>query len=186
MMAAKPTGVTRQSGKTPGILISGVGNVLQQDDGFGIAVVRELKKRGRLPQSVTLQETGIGGIHLVQELYNGYEVLIIVDAVMRDGQPGQIYFLEPQVPDISDLTENEQRDFLADMHYTNPSKALMLAKALGILPPTLLIVGCQPAAYDDFQLGLSDTIAAAVPGAAREIENWVKNFYTQKHWPCES
>lgn len=181
MTAEKPTGGAKQSSQPRRILISGVGNVLHQDDGFGIEVVRELNKRRRLPETVILQETGIGGIHLVQELYRGYEVLIIVDAVVRDGKPGQIYFLEPQIPDIADLAEHEQRDFLADMHYTNPSKALMLARALGVLPPQVLMVGCQPAAYDDFQLGLSDTISAAVPLAAQKIEQWVENFYQKKH-----
>jgi len=83
------------------ILISGVGNVLHQDDGFGVEVVRQLEKKNGLPDSVEIMETGIGGIHLVQELYNGYEVLILVDAVLRDREAGQVYLLEADVPDIN-------------------------------------------------------------------------------------
>lgn len=159
---------------TKRILIAGVGNVLHQDDGFGIAVINELNRRNRAPKNVTLQETGIGGIHLVQELYNGYDVLIVVDAVSRDGEPGQLYFLEPEVPDINELPADKKRDFLADMHYTKPSKALMLAKALQVLPKEVYILGCQPAAIGDFELGLSDEITRVIPKAADQIENWIK------------
>ena len=42
------------------ILISGVGNVLHQDDGFGVEVVRQLEKKNGLPDSVEIMETGIG------------------------------------------------------------------------------------------------------------------------------
>ncbi len=162
------------STETKRILIAGVGNVLHQDDGFGIEVINELIRRNRVPKNVTLQETGIGGIHLVQELYNGYDVLIVVDAVSRDGEPGQLYFLEPEIPDINELSADKKRDFLADMHYTKPSKALKLAKALQILPKEVYILGCQPAAIGDFELGLSDEVTRAIPKAADQIENWIK------------
>ena len=89
------------------ILISGVGNVLHQDDGFGIEVVRQLQKKNGLPETVEIMETGIGGIHLVQELYRGYEVLILVDAVSRDREAGQIYMLEAEVPDINEFSFDE-------------------------------------------------------------------------------
>ncbi len=82
----------------------------------------------------------------MQELSNGYEVLILIDAVSRDGEPGQIYMLEANVPDINEFSFDEKSDFLADMHFTNPTRALMLAKALNYLPGKVYILGCQPAA----------------------------------------
>ena len=162
------------------ILISGVGNVLHQDDGFGIEVVRQLEKKNGLPDSVEIMETGIGGIHLVQELYNGYEVLILVDAVLRDREAGQVYLLEADVPDINEFSFDEKSDFLADMHFTNPSRALMLAKALKILPEKVYILGCQPAAYQDFDLGLSEEVFKAVPYAIELLESWVEQYYKNK------
>ena len=44
------------------ILVAGVGNVLRQDDGFGIAVVHHLLDRGNLCDGVEVLETGIAGI----------------------------------------------------------------------------------------------------------------------------
>ncbi len=162
------------------ILISGVGNVLHQDDGFGIEVVRQLQKKNGLPETVEIMETGIGGIHLVQELYRGYEVLILVDAVSRDREAGQIYMLEAEVPDINEFSFDEKSEFLADMHFTNPSRALMLAKALNILPEKVYILGCQPVAYQDFDLGLSEEVIKAVPYAIERLESWVERYYKDK------
>ncbi len=159
------------------ILISGVGNVLQQDDGFGIEVVCQLQKKNGLPDYVKIMETGIGGIHLVQELSNGYEVLILIDAVSRDGEPGQIYMLEANVPDINEFSFDEKSDFLADMHFTNPTRALMLAKALNYLPGKVYILGCQPAAYQKFELGLSEEVSKTIPYAIELLEDWVKQYY---------
>lgn len=155
------------------ILIAGVGNVLRQDDGFGIAVVHRLLEQDELTAGVTVVETGIAGIKLVQDLLDGYDVLIIVDAMVRDGAPGQLYQLEAEVPDVYDLTFDQRHEFLADMHYTNPTRAMMLAKAIKALPPQVYILGCQPAAYDDFDLGLSPEVEAAIPKAVARLEGWI-------------
>ncbi len=42
-----------------------------------------------------MYEAGIGGIALVQELMNGYDALIVVDAVEKGGEAATIYVLEP-------------------------------------------------------------------------------------------
>lgn len=149
-------------GREPRILVAGMGNVLRYDDGFGVEVARRLMAAADLPANVTVVEVGIGGISLVQELLDKYDALLVVDAVQRDGPPGRVYILEAEVPDLDDLAEPIRRDFLADMHYTTPSRAMILAKALGVLPHKVLIVGCQPAVYDEFGLGLSEPVAAAV------------------------
>ncbi|MCE7988151.1 MAG: hydrogenase maturation protease [Caldilinea sp. CFX5] len=155
------------------ILITGVGNVLRQDDGFGIAVVHHLLDQGNLPPGVTVMETGIAGIRLVQELLTGYDVLIIVDAVQRDGEPGQLFLLAAEVPDVYALDFDRRCEFLADMHYTNPTRAMMLAKAIHALPAQVVILGCQPAHYDDFDLGLSPVVEAAVPRAVEQIRKLI-------------
>lgn len=157
----------------PSILITGVGNVLRQDDGFGIVVINQLRDQGDLPENVTILETGIAGIRLVQELFDGYDVLMMIDAVQRGGEPGQIYLLEAEVPTIDNYTFDERNEFLADMHFTNPTRTMMLAQALEILPPQVYIVGCESAAHNDFELGLSDVVAAAVPKAVEQIKEWV-------------
>ena len=66
------------------------------------------------------------------------------------------------------------------MHYTNPVRALMLAKALNVLPPHVRILGCQTAAHDDFALGLSQVVQDAVPQALDRIEAWVAQVCGRK------
>ena len=159
--------------KKPTILISGVGNELRQDDGFGVAVTRRLQENNNLPERVKIVETGIAGISLVQELMTGYDTLLLIDAVSRNGQLGQLYWLEPEVPDLEALPVEAQRDFLADMHYANPTRALILAKAMRVLPPQVYILGCEAAPHDDFAMGLSLEVQNAIPPAVARIEKWL-------------
>ncbi|GAC1359664.1 MAG: hydrogenase maturation protease [Herpetosiphon sp.] len=151
------------------ILIAGMGNVLQHDDGFGVEVAR-LLQQDSLPPGVTVIEVGIGGIHLVQELMTGYDMVLIVDAMERGSAPGTIHLLAADVDNLSEWSDHERQDFLADMHYTTPSKALVLAKALGALPPKAFILGCQPADVTEVGIGLSEPVAQAVPAALEQIK----------------
>jgi len=173
MIRAEPTS---SSYKKPTILISGVGNELRQDDGFGIAVVRRLQESNNLPEHVKIIETGIAGISLVQELMDGYDALLLIDAVSREGKPGQLYLLEPEVPDLEALPVEAQRDFLADMHYANPTRALILAKAMRVLPKQVYILGCEAAQHDDFAMGMSLAVQSAIPQALSRIEKWIAEF----------
>ncbi len=127
----------------PRVLVAGMGNDLRQDDGFGIVVIRRFEESG-VPEGVRVYEAGIAGIGLVQELMDGYEALVIVDATDREAEPGTVFLLETDVPAQEELTEESRQEFLADTHLAVPSQALTLARALDILPPTVYILGCQP------------------------------------------
>jgi hydrogenase maturation protease len=153
----------------PRILVAGVGNVLRGDDGFGVRLAHALAADPRLPAGVKVIETGIGGMSLVQELMDGFDALILLDAFDRDGEPGQIFVLEPTLPDLEGLTPSERRDYFADTHYATPLRALSLAAATGTLPRLLRIVGCQPARTDRFEIGLDPVVEAAIPDALERV-----------------
>ncbi len=144
------------------ILVAGVGNVLKGDDGFGVRAVELLKSRAGLPAGVAIIETGIGGIHLVQELGQGYDALILLDAMDRGGTPGELYLVEPILPDIAGMTDRERRDFFADVHYATPVRAMSLAREIGVLPGIVRIIGCQPLDADTFGQGLSRPVQVAL------------------------
>ena len=144
------------------VLVVGVGNVLQGDDGFGVRVAQRLAERTDLPPGVTLLEVGIGGMSLVQELFDGYDALIVVDAVDRGGEPGTIYLLQAEVPNLAEMPFEQREDFLADMHLATPARAFVMSKALGVLPPSVHILGCQPAVINELILGLSEPVERAV------------------------
>jgi len=165
------------------ILIAGVGNLLRGDDGFGVEVGRRLLTGNDLPSGVKVLEAGISGISLVQELMQGYNACIIIDAIKRNGSPGTLYLIKPEVPDLDSVGPEQHRDFLADMHFTEPSKALILAKALGVLPKKVLIIGCEPAIYDELGIGLSEPVGQAVARAVEEIAAVVKKLTGQTSEP---
>ena len=149
------------------VLVAGMGNDLRQDDGFGIVVVRRFSEDD-VPEGVRVYESGIAGMGLVQELMDGYEALVIVDATDRDVEPGTIFLLEAEVPAQEELTEESRQELLADTHLTVPSQALTLARALDILPPSVYILGCQP---KDCGLGmdLSEPVERGVVEAVESL-----------------
>lgn len=150
-------------------LVVGVGNLLQRDDGFGPEVARQLEARDDLPPGVRVIETGIAGVSLVQELMDGYDALVIVDAVQRGGAPGTLYLLEPDVLDIRSWSDAERHAFLADLHRVEPSRVLGLAAALGVLPPSVRILGCEPADCDEPAIGLTPAVARAALLAVERV-----------------
>lgn len=143
-------------------LIAGFGNELRGDDGFGVAVIRALEKRIAEFPGIELMEVGTGGIRLAQELLTPCDCLIIADAMTRGGSPGSIYVLDIQ---------SVERVQEVDMHVAIPSRALSVAQALGVLPPTVYIVGCEPEHVDDLVMELSPIVREAVDIAVGRIES---------------
>ncbi len=149
-------------------MVACFGNVLRGDDGFGTAV-SEILLATELPPDVEVMDVGIGGIHLVQELMRGVDLLVVVDAVDLGLVEGAVVVQRPDVADVSLLPTLEQRDELADMHYATPERALMLARGLGVLPALTLVVGVQTKDTDRVGQGLSALTAGAVHAAADEV-----------------
>lgn len=148
------------------VLVAGVGNVLRGDDGFGVVAAQRLLGEP-LPPEVEVLDVGIGGIHLVQELLDPVDALVILDATELGRPPGAVAVMRP------DVREPRGTDDLADMHYATPERALMLAGALNVLPERVWIVGCQPAEADGLGEGLSPAVASAVEPAVAEVRRLV-------------
>ncbi len=158
------------------ILIAGVGNELREDDAFGVLLAKKLLEEAQFPDSVTVMEIGSAGIHLVQQLFDKYDVLILLDVVSWGGEPGTVHFKEIEVKDIRELPAEEKNEFMADMHYINPLKALMLAKALNVYPQKVLFLGCESSAHEEIGIGLSPAVSNAIPEAFTKITDWFKSI----------
>lgn len=164
------------------VLIAGMGSVLRQDDGFGVAVVQRLMAEWQVPPpGVTLMDAGTGGIAVVQELLDGYEALIVIDAVRRGGEPGTLYLLEPEIDNLDEWSDAERRAFLADTHYAEPWKIFVLARALGVLPPFVRLLGCEPAEVDEASIGLTERVAQAVDLAVERVRRLVEELLEREH-----
>ncbi|MYE08977.1 MAG: hypothetical protein F4Y05_05175, partial [Acidimicrobiaceae bacterium] len=94
----------------------------------------------------------------------------------RDRPPGTVMVIDAEVIDVGELPVDERHDLLADMHLATPERALMVAKAAGVLPERTIIVGCQPAEVDTLGIGLSSTVTRAVDDAVTEVERCVREL----------
>ena len=158
------------------VLVACVGNILHRDDGFGVVVASRLAADGQLPPGVDLIETGIGGMGIVQQLMDGYAALIVVDAVDRRAAPGTVFVLEPRVADPPTLPMEDWQARFSNLHLAEPSRVFLLARALGVLPERVLVVGCQPRDCEGLGEGLSPPVAAAVAVAAERVRELAKEL----------
>jgi hydrogenase maturation protease len=148
------------------VLVAGIGNLFLTDDGFGSEVARRLAERP-VPDGVKVVDYGIRGMHLAYDLLDGYDALVVVDAVPGHGSPGDLSVLEVG-PD--DLGEGE-----LDAHGMAPVAVLAsLGQLGGSLPPTY-VVGCQPADVGE-GMGLTSAVANAVEPAVELVLEVLQDF----------
>jgi len=141
------------------ILVACVGN-------FGVEVARRLAQRA-LPEGVRAVDYGIRSYDLAYAMMKDWDLVILVDAVPRGGEPGTLYVIEPDQAELAALPAG------LDAHSMNPVTVLQLVKALGGQPKPLLVVGCEPARIEtdaDGAIELSAPVLAAVEEAIGIIE----------------
>jgi hydrogenase maturation protease len=147
------------------VLIAGVGNVLRGDDGFGVEVLHRLEQEIGPGAGITFFESGIAGISLVQQLLDGYDALLILDALDRGAEPGTIFVVEAS----RERERPEGSSEAIDLHQAGPEAVLRLAQVLGVLPRRTWVVGCQAAGCDELGDGLSDPVRRAIPAVMRRV-----------------
>lgn len=165
------------------ILIAGIGNIFQGDDGFGVAVARMLAE-SEWPETVQVMDAGIRGIDLCFALLDKRELTILIDATPRGGEPGTLYLIEI---DPGQIPDGEEEMELPNSHGLNPVCVLALAKRMGASFGRLLLVGCEPLIVDrddTGEIGLSAAIQAAVGPAANMVMDLVSEFETKKKEVC--
>lgn len=148
-------------------LVIGLGNPLMGDDGFGLAVLAELRKRWRMPGDVELVDGGTWGIRLLP-LLDGAERVLFLDAVDRGAEPGTPFVLQgDELPRALCLKLSP--------HQIDLREVLALASFRGSMPQYVVAVGAQPA---DVQLRdalspvLEQRIGDIAGLAVRTLEAW--------------
>lgn len=147
--------------KSKKILIASIGNILKSDDGLGSFVIDQLR-RLKLPQNIEVIELGAPGLSILHYV-KGYDKVIFIDTIKRGGKPGSIYVLKPQ--DVAYLTEAMSPRNLAfmSMHEVNLEKTIAIGKALGEMPPDIIIIGCEPEDVSTLRIGLTNKVREALP-----------------------
>jgi hydrogenase maturation protease len=150
------------------VLVAGIGNIFLGDDGFGVEVVKHIDTTS-LPDGVTVKDFGIRGVHLSYELLDGYDALVLVDAMPLGEAPGTVVTFEPDIESVAATT--------ADAHSMSPSVVLGLLVGMGGNIPQVVIVGCQPLTIDE-GIGLSEPVAAAVAPAADTVRQVLTDIFS--------
>lgn len=159
----------RASMITPRILIAGVGNIFLGDDAFGGEVAQRLLRRS-LPDAVRVVDFGIRGLDLAYAILDGYDAVIVVDAVSQGQAPGTLYVIEPEIGDGDDADPGSH---LIGSHGLTPTKVLRLVRDLGGQVQRLLLVGCEPSLSESDEMGMemSAAVKASVDAAADLVES---------------
>jgi hydrogenase maturation protease len=129
-----------------GLLILGLGNVLCEDDGLGVAAVRRLEERYEFPEGVSVLDGGTLGLSLLPYIEDS-ERVILVDAIRDDAPAGS--FVR--------LTGDEVAPAVADrlsVHQVGVVDLLDAARLRDRLPAELILLGLVPQS-----LGLSIDIS---------------------------
>ena len=124
--------------------------------------MRHVKAR-RDDDSIRFVDYGIRGMHLAYDLLDGWDALILVDAVPDRGSPGTVHVFE---------VDHESRASTAgfDAHGMDPNAVFDSLSSLGGTAPRTLVIGCEVADIGD-GIGLSEPVRGAVAEAVLAIDS---------------
>ena len=148
------------------ILIIGVGNYYRGDDSAGLLLAQALSSKN--VTDVQVEEFDGDGTGLL-DLWEAFEVVILVDAVSSGNKVGRTYRFEP-------LTKPLPSSFFStSTHNFGVSEAIELARALNCLPSRLIVFGVEGA---NFKIGdpLSDEVESALPYLVQQILDEVEKL----------
>lgn len=147
------------------ILVMGVGNILWTDEGLGVRVVEWLERNYEFSDNVILYDGGTLGMRLMDPIMNS-DMLIIVDAVLGEGEPGDVYR----------LTGDDLRKSLAfknSMHQTDLVDTLIYCDIAGHRPDAV-VIGVEPFDFQTMAVEVSECISAKMPEIASRVLDEIK------------
>jgi hydrogenase maturation protease len=150
-------------------LILGLGNDILADDGVGLHVVRELKRKIN-DKDITVIEASLAGLGLL-DLIVGYETVIIVDAIQtKQGKIGKIHRL-----DSSSLITTRHT---ASTHNVNFASALELGRKLELaIPEKIIIFAIEAADVNTFSEECTPSVKNSIPRCVDKILKEINTKY---------
>ena len=144
----------------------GIGNTIRGDDGIGIYIAEEIKKKlVNKKNNVTVISTETAGLNLL-DLIVGYSKLIIVDSIQvsSNNELGHIFKLEVNQINSSNSHFNS--------HDIDFSKLFKIGKKLGIkLPKKIKIYGIGIFFVKEFEQKCNLQLGKMIPDIAQYIIN---------------
>ncbi len=147
----------------PRIVVIGVGNLLQKDEGVGIHAIQALEKLN-LPPDVKLVDGGTSPDIIAYTRAN--DKMIIIDCAKAGGQAGAIYRFRPE-----DLMVG--KGTLTSAHEMGVPENLNLMSLTGNKPKETVIIGIEPAEID-WGMELSAALQEKLPELVKVVLKEIK------------
>jgi hydrogenase maturation protease len=145
-------------------LVLGIGNILLNDEGVGINVVKRLEMEGF--SGADLMDGGTGGFHLLGYI-QAYKHIIIADASLDQFPAGHVRVLYPKYAKDFPLQLSAHEIGLKDL--------LDAAFLLGNTPD-ISLVAISIKNFQEMGMQLSPEVEAAIPDAIEKVKELVKTF----------
>jgi hydrogenase maturation protease len=143
------------------ILVAAVGNLWKRDDGFGTAVAKRLREAEQ-PSGVSVADFGTSGLDLAYEVMRGYSALVLIDITRQGGTPGTLYVMEADPASVELGIEDGD---IIDPHDMDPQTVLRFVKSVNGWPGKVIVIGCEPGEVEEYGIGLTPEVEAAVETA---------------------
>lgn len=137
------------------MVILGIGNVLQKDDGLGVYAATYLQKNYTFSKAVEIIDGGTKGIHLLNLLEEN-DHIVILDALGLEDSPGSIYAIPGR--EISGYGLNN-----GGAHEIGIIQCMDMMELQGKEVPLTMVIGMVPEEVT-FAFGLSQTLLHAFEG----------------------
>jgi hydrogenase maturation protease len=121
------------------ILVVGIGNEYRGDDGIGLVIARKIRER-KLSSVSVKEESGEGAA--LMEAWQGYENVILVDAISSGAKPGTIFKINANKKNVP------AKFFHYSTHAFSVAEAIELARAMRTLPRELVVYGIEGANFN--------------------------------------
>jgi hydrogenase maturation protease len=159
------------------VLIAGIGNAWQRDDGFGSEVARRLEGR-ELPEGIAVIDFGTGGLDLAYQVMYGYDGLLMIDVSRQGGSPGTLYVMEVDEDEVPGGSVEDGE--VLNPHAMDPETVLRFIKITGGWPGKVVIVACEPETVEEMGVGLSPVVEEAVERAVELVVETAKELLTDE------
>jgi hydrogenase maturation protease len=140
-------------------VVVGIGNDLRGDDAAGLEVARRVRRAA--PPGVEVVEAAGDGAALM-DVWEGADLAILVDACVSGAEPGAVHRFEAASAPIPAVFA------IGSTHAFGLAEAVELARALGRLPPRLVVFAIEGRGFEA-GAGLSPAIARAVGEASEAV-----------------
>lgn len=147
------------------ILVLGIGNVVMEDEGVGVEVIRYLEKQ-TVPENIVLLDGGTGGFHLLDSL-SDYPIIIMIDASSDNNEEGTIRLIEPKFS-----TDFPKALSAHDIGLKDLVETLILLERY----PKIYLFTISIKNFQNVKMELSDKIKKIVPVAAQRVLELVNNL----------